>query len=414
MIISAAARRLYAYLLVLCLVSGAGLARADTPAVDTAAPPLKLAAILQAPEGSKATWKALDGKVVVLEFWATWCGPCVAAIPHLNELAEEFKDQPVQFIAITDENEATVKPFLNKRPMHAWIGIDREKGTFQAYGVRGRPQTVLVDKRGRIALVTHPNQVTAQMLRDVLAGKAMPKVSGGPAIEAGVLPGQTPEDTDNSLLRIVIRPSTSAGGGSVTSQGKMTCVGQSLRSIVTHAYGGSSYSTDWRMEVPETLYDISIALPPQQADRLQPILQNLLREMFGITGTRQVQRRDVLLLTVPERTTPTLTPAVIRGNSISVGNGKAQAVGLTMDGFAANLSGWLGCKVINETGIEGHYDFDLTWDPKDLDSLRKAVRSKYGLQLAAARRDVPILVVQSTREAASQPGDRGPEGTAGR
>ena len=44
---------------------------------------------------------SLKGKVVVLEFWTTWCGPCVAAIPHLNELSEKYADKPVQFIAIS-------------------------------------------------------------------------------------------------------------------------------------------------------------------------------------------------------------------------------------------------------------------------------------------------------------------------
>jgi thiol-disulfide isomerase/thioredoxin len=76
-------------------------------------PPLKLKTLLQAPDGTKASWGALKGKVVVLEFWATWCGPCVAAISHLNELADQFKDRPVQFIAVTDEGEKVIGPFLN-------------------------------------------------------------------------------------------------------------------------------------------------------------------------------------------------------------------------------------------------------------------------------------------------------------
>ena len=60
------------------------------PQVGEAPPPLGLETILQAPLGTQASWAILKGKVVVLEFWATWCGPCIAAFPHLNEMAEQF------------------------------------------------------------------------------------------------------------------------------------------------------------------------------------------------------------------------------------------------------------------------------------------------------------------------------------
>ena len=52
----------------------------------TSAPPLRLTNLLQAPAGTKAEWPSLHGKVVVLEFWATWCGPCIANLPQLNQL----------------------------------------------------------------------------------------------------------------------------------------------------------------------------------------------------------------------------------------------------------------------------------------------------------------------------------------
>ncbi len=109
-------------------------ARAENgePKVGEKPPPLGLERLLEAPAGAKANWAALKGKVVVLEFWATWCGPCVAAIPHLNELADQFKGKPVQFIAITDEDEKTIGSFLKKKPIRARVGLDTDKSMFKA------------------------------------------------------------------------------------------------------------------------------------------------------------------------------------------------------------------------------------------------------------------------------------------
>src|SRR5713101_5460785 len=72
------------------------------PVIGNAAPAIKLEKLLQAPPNASTDWEKLKGKVVVLDFWATWCTPCVAGIPHLNQLAAEFSGQPVVFIGIAD------------------------------------------------------------------------------------------------------------------------------------------------------------------------------------------------------------------------------------------------------------------------------------------------------------------------
>ena len=114
--------------------------------VGQPAPEISPAQLLPDQPAANANLRALKGKAVVLEFWATWCGPCVMAIPHLNELTVQFQDKPVVFLSVTDENRAVVEPFLKKRPIEGWVGLARDRKTFADYGVTGVPRTFLIGR----------------------------------------------------------------------------------------------------------------------------------------------------------------------------------------------------------------------------------------------------------------------------
>jgi len=150
------------------------------PKIGDRAPDLRLEGLLQAPQGAKATLDALRGHVVVLEFWATWCVPCVGAIPHMNELAEKFRDKPVRFIAITDEDRGVIDHFLKKQPLKAWIGLDPDRTVGKAFHARGLPKTVIINQDGLIAGITYPTRVDERMLNEILAGR-QPKM---PSLES--------------------------------------------------------------------------------------------------------------------------------------------------------------------------------------------------------------------------------------
>ena len=136
------------------------------------APPITLKEITNAPPDTPRTLEALRGKVVVLEFWATWCGPCIAAIPHLNELSDHYRDaSDVVFLSITKEAPSVVDPFREKREMRSWIGHDDAGDTHDAYGIRFLPTTIVVGKDGRIAY-KHVGPITPASL----AQRLMPEI----------------------------------------------------------------------------------------------------------------------------------------------------------------------------------------------------------------------------------------------
>lgn len=149
---------------------------ADVHAVGVKAPPLDLEDVLQAPAGSRVTWDGLRGKVVVLEFWATWCPSCVKAIPHFNQLADELSGKPVVFIAVTDEKKQTVLPFLANHPIRGWVGLNPSGSMFGTYGIDdGRPLTVIVRPDGvvdaRLRPWATPFPLKAQNLLNLIAGR---------------------------------------------------------------------------------------------------------------------------------------------------------------------------------------------------------------------------------------------------
>jgi thiol-disulfide isomerase/thioredoxin len=123
------------------------------------------------------------GTVYVVEFWATWCVPCVAAIPHLDQLHEELKDCGVVIIGqnCSENNREKVKPFVAKmgEKMSYRVAMDdvsavengyMMKNWMNAAGLNGIPTSFIVGKDGRIAWIGQPTNLSAGMLKQIVAG----------------------------------------------------------------------------------------------------------------------------------------------------------------------------------------------------------------------------------------------------
>jgi thiol-disulfide isomerase/thioredoxin len=111
---------------------------------------------------------AYEGKGRIVEFWATWCPPCRASIPHLNEIYKKFKDKGLVVIGITDEEKAKVEAFQKKIPMDYAVGIDAKGALLKQLGIEGIPHAFVVDKAGKVVWEGHPMELKDSVIEKVL------------------------------------------------------------------------------------------------------------------------------------------------------------------------------------------------------------------------------------------------------
>ncbi len=119
--------------------------------------------------GEMALADHLGEDIVILDFWATWCGPCIQAMPALIDVADEYRDRNVVFYAVNQrEGDAAVEDFIRAREWDLQVPMDRRGSVADQYGVHGIPHTVIIGKDGKVQAVHvgfSPN------LRETLSGE---------------------------------------------------------------------------------------------------------------------------------------------------------------------------------------------------------------------------------------------------
>ena len=94
---------------------------------------------------------ALRGKVVYLDFWASWCGPCRQSFPWMNDLQAKYASRGLQIVGVNlDAKDADARKFLAETQANFLLAFDNKGVTPKLYGVKGMPTSYLIDREGRI------------------------------------------------------------------------------------------------------------------------------------------------------------------------------------------------------------------------------------------------------------------------
>ncbi|WP_263367275.1 redoxin family protein [Edaphobacter bradus] len=369
----------------------------------TPAPSLDTLKLLQAPLGARADWASLKGKVVVLEFWATWCSPCVASLPHLNQLVESLDPAKFQFISIDDEDLKAVQTFLTRKKMSGWVGVDASGAVFARYGVESRPTTIIVDGNGKVVAVSEIDSVTTADLQAVAEGK---NVAFKPPMEITEATVPSSPDTERPLFAVSVSKASSDARTTLIKHppAGWDLLGEDADSLITDRFNVFENRYVLKDPLPEGRYDLrvnSVDVPQTVSDSVvqQAVLAALHLQIQSKTLTRQAY-----ILRATDASKKLLSPSA---STHAVKRGYWHGIFIlmngTMDDLAYLLATGLENPVLNETGIDGTYDARFKVAGGDVDSLNAVLKETLGLELVPGNQEMPITVLEVSKQEMSKP-----------
>jgi uncharacterized protein (TIGR03435 family) len=421
-----------------------GLVTVGLKAVDDA-PDIEFTKVLHAP--GTAQWSSANvfSQTTVLMFL-----PLMSRNPQQvdmwNGLVERFGARPVQLVLITKEPESTLLPWLAQHPMSGWLLYDPAGSTGRAYGLE-MPNTVYVGTDRKIIAFSHGFVPRDEELNAVLDGRIRTEpVKPDPAslsefAKSGKVmlqaePSRMPRPEDNKpkfppSYEVHITSSTTLGTTSASAPDYWSVGGFDLKSIVAQAYGVDESRIDFRdAAAAGKRYDVALVLPqPEDHDAMMGRIQDDLKQKFNLKIASEHEAMEVFVVTAPYGPGPKLRPAedsmgggfvssfgasfalpkgqkptpetiekAIEQQRASSGItmlGNISVSGVTIEDFCKVLEKGLDRKVVDETQLTGHYDFNVVRGDRTRDEFFDMLREQLGLALTPEQRDVPMLVVRS-------------------
>ena len=412
-----------AYLTFALLLAAARMTMfAQTPPVRAGdpAPQIDGTKVVQAPE-STGDHPNLAGVFTVLQFLPLT--PNEQAIEIWNELAEQFRNRPVQFIWIASESRPGVEAFLQQHPVKGWVLADERHETERAYGC-DRGENAVVDPAGMIAgfaLFLQPEQISGVLEGKKGVLKTAPDVLRPPP------PGGKPDLPPS--YEVHISPSAAEGTESSVGPDYWVHRGFSLKAMAAVVYGIEESRITAPKQFEDKRFNFMLVLPKQENEAvILPLVRRAIERYFNVTPDFEDNPADVYVLTALKDRAPQAKTGPDRFGGGSVGSGsfvfslppgtpddpeaiqraleemmkRPEARGLAnisahntgMGDFCRQLEMGLGRPVVDESGLEGAYDLAVRGSAKNNEEFFAMLREQTGLVLSPGIRTVRRLALR--------------------
>ncbi|MDP5120113.1 MAG: TlpA family protein disulfide reductase [Spirosomaceae bacterium] len=267
-------------------------------------------------EGSVVTnIRNYRGKVVILEFWATYCGPCLPAMDHLAEVRNNFTNE-LEVFAITDEPRSKVVNFLNNRPASLLVALDDDKTLNRLFYHQFMPHTVVIGPDGFVKAITSPDQITKELIYLAINGvdlmvKTKAEFATNDFNDAALVQYSSTED--NSIYKVVISPQVDGIQSQINKKApnEYEFTNCTVPMMYQALYQTTLKEADGRacLEVTQQTkylleenyqYCLKLKVPEKQESNIGLIGMRHLEEVFSIRPQNEMRSRNVYSLMISE------------------------------------------------------------------------------------------------------------------
>ncbi len=348
----------------------------------------------------KKNIKDYRGKVVILEFWATFCGPCLPAMDHLADLQFKFQ-KDLEVINITDEERWKVVNFLKKRPTFLAIGIDTDKSINQLFYHQLMPHTVIIDPQGYIKAITSPEEVTEEVIYlaksgAILAVKTKAEFAEKSESATAMI---TSLAEDKSIYKIAVSPYKECIQSQINKKSvfEYEFINCSVPLMYQVLYQTTRPNPNDRacLEVSEQTkyllsenqqYSMILKVPEQMKHRLGAIGMKHLEEIFGVKAQSETRTRKVYAFTINKEAQNTTGGMSIPGMDIPV----KDFLKLLWDTRVVDMP------IVNESGMDDMSILRVINFPKEATQVQESMQ-KMGFRLDPKTTETACLVLHEDK-----------------